>query len=151
MGILRNILQRLFRPDPEPEPEPDDVPEPIDEDMVSMHNSARRVQNLPPLHVHAQLQAAAQNHADWMAKHQKLSHDANSGFQARIVNAGYTSRTAGENIAQAPTAPATFNMWMDSRGHRQNILGPYKDFGVASCRNQQGQIYWCAVFAAPQS
>ena len=67
------------------------------------------------------------------------------GYFGRVQNQGATlTRTA-------PTAPATFNMWMDSRGHRQNILGPYKDFGVASCRNQQGQIYWCAVFAAPQS
>jgi uncharacterized protein YkwD len=48
--------------------------------------------------------------------------DGRSTFQ-RLRDAGYNYRVAAENIAAGSTAPAeVVALWMDSPGHRANIL-----------------------------
>jgi uncharacterized protein YkwD len=39
--------------------------------------------------------------------------------------------------------------WMNSPGHKQNILGPYPDIGFGYARGLTGNVYWCADFASP--
>ena len=48
---------------------------------------------------------------------------------------GITFTTAGENIAGNQTVERAFNAWMNSEGHRKNILNPsfnYTGIGIAS-------------------
>lgn len=88
-----------------------------------------------PLGHSAALQAAAQAHADDMARTGELSHRGANGSTAgsRIRSAGYNACFHAENIAfgQANTA-AVFQDWMGSSGHRRNILAPEAtQFGFA--------------------
>ena len=60
---------------------------------------------------------------------------------------GITYRTAGENIAYGQkTATIVMNAWMNSAGHRANILN--KNFGKIgiSCYEYGGRKYWVQIF-----
>jgi len=60
---------------------------------------------------------------------------------------GYDYWGAGENIALGYTSPqAVVNGWMNSPGHRANILGNYNYLGVG-VYNSQGYWYWVQNFA----
>ena len=55
-----------------------------------------------------------------------------------------------ENVAGGPETPAAvLQGWMHSPPHRQNILGPFSDIGVAHATGADGRPYWCVVFGAP--
>ena len=66
-----------------------------------------------------------------------------------LKKAGYSYRTAGENIAMGQkTAESVMNGWMNSSGHRANILGNgYKKIGVGYAVNAKGTPYWVQIFA----
>ena len=61
---------------------------------------------------------------------------------------GYKYSTAGENIAYGQqTAQEVFTAWMNSQGHRENILSPsFTRIGMG--RYDSGNIYWAQMFAS---
>ena len=58
---------------------------------------------------------------------------------------GITYRTAGENLAMGYSSPqATVNGWMNSEGHRANILnGAFTQIGMGYV---DGGHYYCQMF-----
>jgi len=70
------------------------------------------------------LDCAARMHAKDMARNDYFSHDSQDGrtFADRARSAGYDGAPLGENIARASTAASVVAMWMDSDGHRANLL-----------------------------
>ena len=85
-----------------------------------------------------------------MARNNRLDHNQNGvTFDKRIRAEGYQFWTAGENIAMGQRDPAAvMNSWMNSSGHRANIVKTgFKDvgFGIAE---SNGRKYWCADFAS---
>lgn len=62
-----------------------------------------------------------------------------------VMDWGYI--TAGENIAYGAATPsAVMNGWMNSQGHRENILSPdFKYIGVG-CYSKNGTLYWTQIF-----
>lgn len=69
-------------------------------------------------------------------------------FGTAITDLGITYRGAGENIAWGQKTPeAVMNAWMNSEGHRANILNPnFKKLGVGYRTNSQGTPYWTQLF-----
>ncbi len=57
-------------------------------------------------------------------------------------------RAAGENIAMGQRTPAeVVNAWMNSQGHRENILNPnFTDIGVGVAKSSNGTLYWTQMF-----
>lgn len=55
---------------------------------------------------------------------------------------------AGENIAMGQSSPeAVMNDWMNSQGHRENILNPnFKKLGVGVHKGSDGRYYWAQMF-----
>jgi uncharacterized protein YkwD len=91
---------------------------------VALTNEARAAAGCGPLRVDDRITAAAQAHSDDMAANGYFSHDSQDGrsFADRIRAAGYPSPGA-ENIAQGQrSAQAVHQAWMNSAGHRANIL-----------------------------
>ncbi len=87
-------------------------------------NAARSQAGCGALTVDDRLTAAAQGHSDDMAAKGYFSHTSQDGrsFADRVRAAGYPS-PGGENIAQGQrSAQAVHDAWMNSEGHRQNIL-----------------------------
>ena len=88
----------------------------------------------PALAYNSLLEQAAQDHAADMASKNYFSHTSLNGrtFSQRITAAGYSWRTAGENIAAGYATPeAVVQGWLQSPGHCANIMNPaFKDLGV---------------------
>ncbi len=76
----------------------------------------------------------ASDHAIWMTKNEIMQH-------SKI-------RYGAENIAKAKMSPKrVVQLWMNSQGHRRNILNPrYTKIGVAVYKSKSGRYYWCARF-----
>lgn len=64
---------------------------------------------------------------------------------------GISFTAAGENIAYGqPTAQAVMDAWMNSPGHRANILNSsYTQIGVGAVADNNGTIYWTQDFIRP--
>jgi uncharacterized protein YkwD len=111
-------------PAPPTTPAPAPAPlSPIDQVVIST-NTHRASAGCPPVQADPRLTAAAQAHSDDMANRNYFSHTTPEGitFGARIKAAGYPS-PGGENIAKGQaTARDVMAAWMDSDGHRENIL-----------------------------
>jgi len=105
------------------------------EQVLSSMNSYRAENGLPPLREDSRLDLAA---GDRMRDMEDLGYwahespDGRSPFQW-LKPRGYTFRYAGENLAAGfETTEILVGAWMESDGHRANILAPeYDDCGIA--------------------
>jgi uncharacterized protein YkwD len=108
--------------------------------MLELHNRERVKYGAVPLKLDLELNKAAQKHADWMASRGQMVHQNLGNFMK-----GYS--TAGENIAMGQrNEEDVVRAWLNSPGHRRNILNKnftHFGFGLAS---RGGTLYWCAVF-----
>ena len=88
-------------------------------------NVERAKAGLPAHTREARLDRAAQAHSQDMAARGYFDHftPEGRGLAERIAAVGYTARYASENIARGASTPATVvQTWMQSAGHRANIL-----------------------------
>ena len=128
--------------------------------VVELTNQERAKAGLQPLTLNNQLTQAAQDHSDSMAVDDFFSHTGADGSSVgdRVRETGYNYSTAGENIAAGQrTAEDVVEGWMNSPGHRANILNPnYTEIGVGYelLENDTGSVnynrYWTQVFGTPQ-
>lgn len=105
--------------------------------MICMINFARRASALAPLSAPEVLNRAAAYKADEILRCREFSNEScGRPFTYWMKRFGYLSGCpkAGENIAFGTGSYGSpseiFVMWMDSPGHRSNILGPYDEVGV---------------------
>ncbi|WP_254054030.1 CAP domain-containing protein [Singulisphaera sp. GP187] len=120
--------------------------------LIDAHNRERAQRGLPALTPDPRLEAAARRHAADMAARRKMSHtgsDRTSPFQ-RMKDEGYSYRRAAENIAAGAFSLETLMTgWMNSPGHRRNILGPYTQVGASFANGEGDTAYWCVTFGDP--
>lgn len=93
--------------------------------LLQQTNSHRGANGVPSLGLNGQLNAAAQNKANDMASRNYWSHNTPEGSPPWIfVDAqGYDYKKIGENLAAGFADEAsTINGWMNSAGHRANML-----------------------------
>jgi uncharacterized protein YkwD len=116
----------------------------------------RRYAAVPPLSLAPLLTAAALEHSQDMAQHDKFEHAGHDGSTpaSRVKRAGYQPRTVGENIAAGVETPEdAVAGWLASAGHCTNIMSArYTEMGVAYATNlaSSSAIYWTQVFATPR-
>ncbi len=146
---------------PDPEPDPGPGPGPIDEgncgstiesEEFALTNQARVSSGLPALQCDLALADVARAHSEDMARRNFFSHTNPEGEQPwdRMRRQGIADfSTAGENIAYGYSSPSeVHSVWMNSSGHRANILSRnYTHIGVGAY-NDNGTLYWTQVFAA---
>jgi uncharacterized protein YkwD len=124
----------------------------VEQQVLAMVNAERaKVANCPSLHADSRLADAARAHSQDMAVHDYFSHTSPDGstFVDRIARAGYPrTLAAAENIAYGyPTAAAVMDGWMNSPGHRANILNcGIRAIGVGVVANSSGRKYWTQDF-----
>lgn len=95
--------------------------------IYSLVNQARAAQGLRGLIRNPAIDGVAVNWANQMGASGSMTH--NPSYSSQIPG-GWTG--AGENVAMGyPSAEAMFNGWMNSPGHRANILGDFTDIGIA--------------------
>jgi RNA polymerase sigma factor (sigma-70 family) len=119
--------------------------------VVALVNKERASAGCDPVTEDAQLEKAAQAHSDDMAARNFFDHVNPDGADPgqRITAAGYKWSTYGENIAKGQQTPeAVMDSWMNSPGHRANILNcSFKDIGVG-IHNGSGGPWWTQDFGA---
>lgn len=106
-------------------------------------NQERRSRGIRVLKWDPALAEAARQHALKMAAQNTLSHQLPNepDLATREKNAGATISAAAENIAAGPNAAAFHTGWMNSPGHRRNLLNPqYDSVGIAVV--QRGGSSW---------
>ncbi|MDX2215545.1 MAG: CAP domain-containing protein [Oculatellaceae cyanobacterium bins.114] len=124
--------------------------------VVELTNFFRDRNGLAPLAINTQLSNAAQNYSRQLALGDFLDHNAPDGstIESRIRTAGYQPQWWAENIAAGYTTPdQVVQAWIDSEGHRRNILSPeLKEIGVGyfnlspDTGTQTWQYYWTQSF-----
>ncbi|MFD8706073.1 CAP domain-containing protein [Kitasatospora sp. NPDC059648] len=120
--------------------------------VVDLVNGERAKAGCGPVSAEPRLASAAQSHSDDMADRNYFDHASPEGYHAdhRIEATGYRWSTWGENIARGQKDPAAvMDAWMNSPGHRANILNcSFTQLGVGVRTGANGP-WWTQVFAAP--
>lgn len=109
------------------------------EKVIALTNTERKSNNLHSLQTESEMMELAQIRAQEIAD--KFSHVRPDGV--RISELGY-----GENISQGRNTPAeAVSAWMNSSGHKANILNEkYESIGVG-CFSKDGTLYWVQLFS----
>jgi hypothetical protein len=124
----------------------------FESEVIELVNVEREALKLHPLSYNQELTVAARRHSQDMADQNYFDHTSQDGreFYERIADAGYNYQSCGENIAAGYATPAAVvDGWMNSDGHRANILDPdYCDIGVgyAAVDGNQYYHYWTQDF-----
>ncbi|MBP3487818.1 MAG: transporter [Roseburia sp.] len=116
--------------------------------VVELVNEERAKAGLNPVTLRKNISAAAQVRAQ--ETEVSFSHTRPDGtkFTTALAQAGVTYRGAGENIAWGQRTPEqVMNGWMNSAGHRANILNEkFTSIGVGYYQNAAGTNYWTQLF-----
>ena len=103
--------------------------------LISLANGSRADAGLSGLSQNSLLTQAARNKANDMIAKDYWAHTSPSGKQPWdfVTEVGYNYTHTGENLGYGfSTSSGTHNGWMNSSGHRANILNSnYKDIGIA--------------------
>ena len=115
--------------------------------VVELVNVERAKMGLPALAMNSGAQQAAQLRAAEIVE--VFSHDRPDGSACytALTEIGVSYRAAGENIAMGyPTPEAVVDGWMNSEGHRANILrDTFSEIGVGYVV-EDGTAYWVQMF-----
>lgn len=126
--------------------------------MLCLVNRARESRNLLAFAAPASLARAADRKSGDILRCDEFSHEAcGREFTYWFDQVGYRGCREGENIAYATGSYATplriFKLWMNSSGHRENILGAYRDIGiglrVGTLGNAADAHVWTQEFGSP--
>ncbi|MDD5145945.1 MAG: CAP domain-containing protein [Candidatus Pacebacteria bacterium] len=127
--------------------------------VIQWTNDQRAKYGLPLLTENARLDVSAEAKVGDMFENQYFEHNSPSGLGVEDLakSAGYDFIVIGENLAMGnfENDKTLVRAWMDSPGHRENILNPkFQEIGVAVERGIfEGKTVWMAVqhFGMPLS
>ena len=120
----------------------------LEADLFTLTNQARLDNGVGPLERDEGLAQAARHHAEEMARLGYFSHTSPVGENAtvsqRVARSGSFIGTLGENLAlvgEANTAQTTTTGWLESPGHRANLLNPtFTHVGFGTARYPDGRV-----------
>lgn len=117
-------------------------------EVVRLTNSARSQNGYAALVEDGALSDAAAVRAREIARSFSHTRPSGASFSSALSESGVSYLRAGENIASGQkSASEVVNAWMNSPGHRANILNSsYSRIGSASV-NIDGTLYWVQLFA----
>lgn len=130
------------------EPEENQNPSDWEVQVVELVNTERAKAGLSALKLNRNAAGAAQVRAREISSVFSHTRPDGNGFQTALDDAGVSYRSYGENIAYGQKSPqAVMNQWMNSAGHRANILNPnFTEIGVGHYKTAAGVDYWTQLF-----
>lgn len=119
-------------------------------EVVKLVNAERAKAGLAPLKENWELSRVARYKSQDMIDKNYFSHTSptyGSPFQM-MKDFGISYQAAGENIAAGQRTPSeVVEAWMNSEGHRKNILSPtYTEIGVGYVKGGSYGHYWTQMF-----
>lgn len=147
----------FINPSADPMAEPSQTPATVpatsasyEERVAQLVNVEREKNGLPALLFNKKISDVARVKSKDMADNNYFSHNSPTYGMAgdMLLKFGVTWSAWGENIASGQKTPEeVVTAWMNSPGHRANILSP--DFiyiGVGYCTDSNGKTYWTQLF-----
>ena len=130
-------------------PNIDDV-KALETEVVRLVNAERAKAGIAPLTQNWELSRVARYKSQDFIDKKYFAHQSptyGSPFEM-MKNFGMKYTSAGENIAYGQKTPAAvMQSWMNSAGHRGNILSPaYTQIGVGAAKAANGTLYWTQLF-----
>jgi len=127
--------------------------ESLEQQCLDEVNRVRRARGLVRLEVYEDLLSVAREYSRRMAEEHFFSHTDPDGrtVRERVDDADVKWRMVGENLAYSngyinPVA-ASLHGWMESPGHRRNILDPdYRLTAVGAWIADNGTVYFTEIF-----
>lgn len=121
-----------------------------EQQVVDLVNKERAAAGLAPLKINTKLSAVAEKKAEDLRDKNYFSHTSptyGSPFDM-MSQFGIKYTAAGENIAKGQRTPSSvMSGWMNSSGHRANILSTkYDQIGVGYVTDSKGGTYWVQMF-----
>jgi uncharacterized YkwD family protein/spore coat assembly protein SafA len=125
----------------------------FENEVIRLTNVQRSNKGLQVLKNNWQLSRVARYKSQDMVNKGYFSHTSptyGSPFNM-MENFGIRFSAAGENIAKGQRTPQeVVNAWMNSSGHRANILSPsYSEIGVGLAKDKNGVSCWTQMFIKP--
>lgn len=122
--------------------------------IIELVNEQRAAQGLPPMKLNDALTNAARYHATDMSQDDYFNHQTNDRSNGSLIKiCNWADRlkvyfpiynALAENIAWGYSSPEkVMEGWMNSPGHRANILGSYREIGVGYYND-----YWVQDFGS---
>jgi hypothetical protein len=108
--------------------------------FVSKINATRVANGMAPLEVYWDLSDDAEAHSNTMMEQDHLHHNPNLAN----VTSGWDA--LAENVGVGPDPSRLHEAFMESAGHRRNILGNYNYLGVGVVRQSDTKIWVTVVF-----
>lgn len=106
-----------------------------------------------PLTWNTQLARAAQQQADWLARHGTLVHTGPRGesLVTRVAAAGYRHARVGENLAAGQDGiEAAVRAWEASPSHCQTLADPrFTETALACAMGRDGESFWVLLMGRP--
>jgi uncharacterized protein YkwD len=135
---------------------PDDL-RALERETVEAINRVRAGRDLAPLRDRPDLAVVAREHSRDMATRNYFSHKSPEGFDVshRVLVAGILFKVVAENLLESrgvdDPVEAAVKQWMNSGGHRKNIVAPeFTETGVGIEINEDGKLYFTQIFIDPR-
>lgn len=118
--------------------------------LFRLSNCEREARGLDPLACDLRLVWAGRAHSADMGERNYFSHVSPDGTNPvdRLEARGLEFRATGENIALAPTMAHGHSGWMNSRGHRDNVLSEHFTHGGIGVVKTEVGFFMTALFSA---
>ncbi len=116
----------------------------MEDSLFALTNVERARHELPPLKQHQDVRRVARAHSQDMARRNFFSHDSPEGLNVwdRLRNAGIWYASCAENVGRTLTVANAHRGFMESEGHRENILGKgYTHLGIGIVKSSDGYLY----------
>ena len=118
----------------------------MEKEVLALVNQERKKYGLNPVQCHPSIVQASRSWSSSQCRSGRISHN---NFSSRVRAIGLQYRSAGENVAAGYQTPeAVVRGWMNSSGHRKNILSSrftHLGNGYVSCGNRY-RHYWTQIF-----
>ena len=113
--------------------------------MLQRNNAIRKRVGLFPHRMNPALVAAAQDHANYMARTGQFSHYTNGGPQGRANKYGFGGGVL-ENIATGGGVDTAFSMWQASGAHYASVVSRTTDAGFGYAVGPNGATYFVGIY-----
>lgn len=118
------------------------------EQVVNLVNAERAKAGLPALQMQTGINNAAAVRAQEIKRQFSHTRPDGSSFSTALTQQGVSYNRSGENIAYGQRTPeAVMEGWMNSSGHRANILNAsFQNIGVGLYQDENGVKHWVQLF-----
>ena len=112
--------------------------------MLKLINAFRAENGLAPCKINVKMCQVARAHSENMARQDKLDHVLDEKGPGDRARDGGLRGGFGENIAAGSRGSVAtfFQLWVDSPGHKANMLGNWTEMGVGFAVGEGGRSHW---------